>query len=210
MTDGAVLVCGLGALGQACLQRLVRFHVPIRCLDQQLPNWRDPELEAELARQLTLGDMRRPHVLEQAGVVSARAVLLLSSDSTVNIEAALQARLLNPQAEIVVRSSSSQADLGALLEERLPGVAVVDPVLLCAGAIASALRRNRFRPASKPMGKTSRSRSSAGWTGGCNDPCGPHSPGPATSQCWCHPAPSSPPPGATTNLPGGTDGDGCD
>lgn len=140
MAEAAVLVCGLGALGQACLQRLVRFNVPIRCLDRQQPNWRDPRLEAELAHQLTLGDMRLPHVLQRAGAETACAVLLLSSESTVNIEAALQVRLLNPGAEIVVRSSSRQSNLGALLEERLPGVAVVDPVLLCAGAIASALR----------------------------------------------------------------------
>jgi Trk K+ transport system NAD-binding subunit len=140
MAEGAVLVCGLGALGQACLQRLVSFHVPLRCLDLHQPNWRDPRLEAELGDQLTLGDMRLPHVLRRAGADTARAVLLLSSKSTVNFEAALQVRLLNPRAEIVVRSSSRQSGLGALLEERLPGVAVVDPVLLCAGAIASALR----------------------------------------------------------------------
>ena len=38
-----------------------------------------------------------------------------------------------PSADIVVRSSGQQASLGALLEERLPGVAVVDPLLLTAG-----------------------------------------------------------------------------
>ena len=140
MADAAVLVCGLGALGQACLQRLLSFRVPLRCLDLRAPSWRDPALEQALAPELILGDMRLPHVLQRAGVDQARAVLLLSSEGTVNVEAALQVRLLNPRAEIVVRSSSRQADLGALLEERLPGVAVVDPVLLCAGAITSALR----------------------------------------------------------------------
>ena len=140
MDEAAVLVCGLGALGQACLQRLISCKVPLRCLDRQPPLWRDPALEHALGGTLILGDMRLPHVLRQAGVADARAVLLLSSDGTVNVEAALQVRLLNPHAEIVVRSSSRQADLGALLEERLPGVAVVDPVLLCAGAITSALR----------------------------------------------------------------------
>jgi K+/H+ antiporter YhaU regulatory subunit KhtT len=73
-------------------------------------------------------------------VESARAVLLLGSESTENFEAALQVRLLNPRAQIVVRSSSRQANLAALLEERLPGMAVVDPLLLTAGAISEALR----------------------------------------------------------------------
>ena len=139
-SDGSVLVCGLGALGQACLQRLLAFNVPLRCLDLAEPSWRDPDLQRRLADRLLLGDMRRAHVLRAAGAEQARAVLLLSSESTVNIEAALQVRVLNPQAEIVVRSTSRQTSLGALLEERLPGIAVVDPLLLCAGAIASALR----------------------------------------------------------------------
>jgi hypothetical protein len=143
-SEAPVLVCGLGSLGQACLQRLLSFNLPLACVDRELPQWRDPSLDQRLRGCLTLGDMRLSPVLRQAGAPQARAVLLLSSESTVNLEAALQVRLLNPGAHIVVRSSSRQADLGALLEERLPGVAVVDPVLLCAEAISSALRPERI------------------------------------------------------------------
>jgi hypothetical protein len=64
--------------------------------------------------------MRLPHVLRAAGTEHARCVLLLSSLSTVNFEAALQVRLLNPRAQIAVRSSSQQAEFAALLEEKLP------------------------------------------------------------------------------------------
>ncbi|MBD2720353.1 NAD-binding protein [Synechococcus sp. FACHB-909] len=138
--EGSVLICGLGSLGQACLLRLLPFDVPLRCLDRERPDWRDPRLEERFGSTLVLGDMRLPHVLAQAGVASARAVLLLSTESTVNVEAALQVRLLNPTADLVVRSSGQLASLGALLEERLPGVAVVDPLLLTAGAITEALR----------------------------------------------------------------------
>jgi len=135
-----VLVCCLGSLGQACLERLLAFDVPLRCLDLQPPSWQSPEVEARLNPQLTLGDMRLSHVLQRAGAAEARAVLLLGSESNANFEAALQVRLLNASADIVVRSSSQQASLGALLEERLPGMAVVDPLLLTAGAISTALR----------------------------------------------------------------------
>jgi Trk K+ transport system NAD-binding subunit len=138
--EGPVLVCGLGALGQACLQRLLRFGVPLRCLDLEQPIWRDPSLQQQLDATLTVGDMRFPRVLEDASVQQCRAVLLLSSNSTANFEAALQVRLLNPSAEIVVRSTSQQASLGTLLEQRLPGIAVIDPILLCAGAVTTALR----------------------------------------------------------------------
>ncbi|MCP9928412.1 NAD-binding protein [Cyanobium sp. CH-040] len=143
MATPPVLVCGLGSLGQACLRRLSRFDVPLRILDLQRPSWADPELEQRLDPHLVLGDMRLPHVLRAAGAEEARSVLLLSSRSTVNFEAALQVRLLNPQARIVARSSSQQAEFAALLEEKLPGIAVLDPVLLTAEAITAALRPSR-------------------------------------------------------------------
>lgn len=149
-----VLVCGLGALGQACLERLLEFDIPLRCLDRNPPSWRDRNLEERLSGRLTLGDMRQPRLLEQAQVRECRSILLLSSDSTANFEAALQVRLLNPHAEIVVRSTSHQASLGALLEERLPGIAVVDPILLCAGAISTALQ-SADRPVSLEVDGTS-------------------------------------------------------
>lgn len=140
---GLVVVAGLGAMGQACLLRLLDFDVELRGLALERPGWRDPVLERRLDANLVIGDMRQPQRLREAGVEQASAVLLLSSTSTVNFEAALQVRLINPCAEIVVRSSSQQADFGTLLEQRLPGVAVVDPLLLTAGAIVAALRPGR-------------------------------------------------------------------
>ncbi|MCP9820533.1 NAD-binding protein [Synechococcus sp. Cruz-9H2] len=130
----------MGSLGKTCLLRLLPFEVPLRCIDLVPPVWSQSELCGVLEEGLTLGDMRRPEVLKRAEVSHARAVLLLSSRSSVNFEAALQVRLLNPAAEIVVRSSSQDASFGALLEQHLPGVAVVDPTLLTAGAVAQALR----------------------------------------------------------------------
>lgn len=144
MATPPVLVCGLGAMGQACLQRLSHFDVALRGLDLQRPSWRDPELARRLDPDLVVGDMRLPHILRAAGAEQARSVLLLSSLSTVNFEAALQVRLLNPRAQIVVRSSSQQADFAALLEKKLPGIAVVDPLLLTAEAITAALRPSRL------------------------------------------------------------------
>lgn len=140
LQEQPVLVCGLGAFGQAVLARLLPFGIPLRLLDLRLPDWRLPTLEETLGDQVVLGDMRRPRVLKQAGAEQARAVLLLGSDSTANFEAALQVRLLNPEAAIVVRSSSDLDHLGTLLEQRLPGLAVVDPVQLTAGALVQALR----------------------------------------------------------------------
>jgi Trk K+ transport system NAD-binding subunit len=137
--DGAVLICGLGALGQACLERLLPFDVPLAAVDLRQPKWRRAEL-GERIGLLVQGDMRHAQVLQKAGIRDCRSVLLLSADSQVNLEAALLVRLLNPDADVVVRSSSGEQAMGRLLEQRLPKVAVVDPIVLTAGAIASAVQ----------------------------------------------------------------------
>jgi Trk K+ transport system NAD-binding subunit len=135
-----VLVCGLGAFGQAVIGRLLPFGIPLRLLDRATPDWLMPDWAETLQPLLTLGDMRKPQALRLAGAVQARSVLLLSSDGGINVEAALQVRLLNAAAEIVIRSSGDLDDLGSLLEQRLPKLAVVNPQMLSAGALVQALR----------------------------------------------------------------------
>ncbi len=137
--DG-IVVCGLGGLGQACLSSLLAFKLQIRCIDREPPKWVDLAQGKRLVDVTLLGDMRNPEVLIEAGVASARAVLLLSQDSGVNLEAALQVRLLNPKAQLVVRSSGGSSSLERQLQDRLPGLAIVDPHLLTAGIFANALR----------------------------------------------------------------------
>jgi Trk K+ transport system NAD-binding subunit len=137
--SGLILVCGLGALGRACLRILLRFDVPLRGVDWQSPDWLVGDELSDLAQVVVIGDMRNPSVLLRAGVREARAVLVVTSDSGLNLEVALQARLLNPSARLVVRSSGGQG-LERHLRRRLPGLAMVDPQLLTAGVFANALR----------------------------------------------------------------------
>ena len=54
--------------------------------------------------QLTIGDMRSPQTLRLGLAGDARALLLLSHDSGVNLEVALQVRLLTPRAQLVLRT----------------------------------------------------------------------------------------------------------
>lgn len=134
-----VLLCGLGAFGQAVAARLLS-SIPLRGLDLHPPDWRTPQLQQALEPLLCLGDMRKPHVLRQAGVEAARAVLLLCSDSGTNLETALQVRLINETATIVVRSSADLDSLGSLLQQRLPDLVVVNPLQLSTGTLLQALR----------------------------------------------------------------------
>jgi len=141
-----ILVCGLGGLGRACLRSLLRFKVPIRCLDLQYPDWMVDDDQFKLERTMEIGDMRNPAALRRAGVEEARSVLLLASDSGVNLEAALQVRLLNPEARVVVRSNGGLR-LERHLRQRLPGLALVDPQLLTAGVFANALHTDGSKAA---------------------------------------------------------------
>ncbi|MFM7228198.1 MAG: NAD-binding protein [Cyanobacteriota bacterium] len=138
-TPATVLVCGLGGLGQSCLRSLMALRVPVSCLDLHPPRWDDAALTAALDPGVTVGDMRYPEVLQRAGVASARAVLLLTADAAINLEAALQVRRLNPTAQLVVRSLTRRR-LREQLEQRIPGLAFCDPHDLTAGVFANALR----------------------------------------------------------------------
>ena len=40
--EPTILVCGLGAFGQAVLTRLLPFDVALRVLDLRIPDWRTP------------------------------------------------------------------------------------------------------------------------------------------------------------------------
>ena len=137
--SGVILICGLGGLGQACLRTLIGFEAEIHCIDQRQPRWVDALLADQYGANLLIGDMRSPQVLRMGRAADARAVLLLSHDSAINLEAALQVRLLNPKAQLVVRTNSRR-NLERQLQQRLPGLATVDPSLLTAGVFANALR----------------------------------------------------------------------
>lgn len=143
-----IVVCGLGRLGLGCLRTLLQFNRTLRCLDQTPPPWRDGDGLAALADALVIGDMRDPEALMRAGGREARAVLLLSSDSGLNLEAALQVRLLNPSARVVVRSNGS-LDLERHLRERLPGLALVAEPTAATGARTGT--RSGFAAPRDPM-----------------------------------------------------------
>src|SRR5439155_3686 len=60
----------------------------------------DPRLQGA---RLVHGDCRQREVLEQAGLASARGVLILTSDDLVNISTVLMVRLVDPNVRVVVR-----------------------------------------------------------------------------------------------------------
>lgn len=134
------LICGLGSLGQYCLFHLGRFAVPgygiqIRGIDRAIPeDWEITHLGELLDGELILGDCRQEETLLKAGVQDCRAVLLVTQDESVNVEAAIAARRLNPHIRLVVRSSRPQ--LNRLLEQQLGNFVALEPTAMAAHAFA--------------------------------------------------------------------------
>jgi hypothetical protein len=70
-------------------------------------------VEGDLIRQEPIipvvhGDMTHAHTLREAGIDRAVVVMLLAGDDTLNLEAALLARELNPHVHVVLRMSSKR------------------------------------------------------------------------------------------------------
>ena len=128
------LVCGLGSLGQNCVANLKSFGVPVHAINSALPDqWEVPRLQDQIDR-LVIGDCRLEEVLEKAGIRHCRAVLLVTQDERVNLEAALTARVLNPRVRLVMRSDKQ--NLNELMGQQLQNFVAFEPTQLAAPAFA--------------------------------------------------------------------------
>jgi Trk K+ transport system NAD-binding subunit len=133
---GAVLVCGLGRLGQHCVATLRGFGVALHGIDARPRDvWEVAELPS-LLDSLTVGDCRLPETLQRAGIARCRAVLLVTSDERANIAAAFAVRSVAPGVRIVARSS--QRNLSALLAAHIHDFIALEPTQLAAPAFALA------------------------------------------------------------------------
>lgn len=101
-----------------------------------------------------VGDCRREEVLRSAGITQSRAILIVTSDESVNVECAIAARRLNPNIQIILRSS--RHSLNDLLARKLKNFVALDATELPAMTFALAglgddtvsvftIGRHRFR-----------------------------------------------------------------
>lgn len=102
MNSDHVIVCGFGHVGYRAADLLLRLHERVTVVYDNAPaDW--------LARVQTQGatciqgDARSDSVLQAAGIAQARAVLAVTDRDLVNLETAVDARRLNPQAAVVLR-----------------------------------------------------------------------------------------------------------
>ena len=136
------IICGLGNLGQQCVINLKKFdydpfEVHITAVDQRdIHTWEVDDLPNYLIVPPLVGDCCREDVLKAAGVETARAILIVTSNESTNVECALAARRLNPEIQIIMRSS--RHSLNALLGRQLGRFVALDATELPAMTFALA------------------------------------------------------------------------
>lgn len=113
---GHIIICGFGHLGYRVfkLLRLLGSKVAVITL-QAPPDW-ESEVKATGAF-FQIADARDDAVLARAGIATAAAIIVVTDDDLVNIAVALDARRLNPKANVVIRLFDQ--DLAPHVEESL-------------------------------------------------------------------------------------------
>jgi Trk K+ transport system NAD-binding subunit len=132
----AVIVCGLGTLGQDCATKLKEFGLTVTGIELRAGSDRTSLCGSPALEGVVTGDCRDEPILKEAGIASARAIVIVTHEDRVNIAAAFAARALNARIRIVVRSA--QENLNELLRVHLGDFVAFEPARLSADAFALA------------------------------------------------------------------------
>nr|WP_026184855.1 NAD-binding protein [Salinispora vitiensis] len=104
LTDrsGHVVVVGLGNIGMRVTAQLRDFGVEVVAIDKN-PDARGAELARQLGVPVVVGDASAEEILRAASVATSQALVVVSTDDGVNLRAALTARSLNDDVQVVLR-----------------------------------------------------------------------------------------------------------
>jgi voltage-gated potassium channel len=130
-----VVICGYGRMGRVVAEEMAGAGLPMVAIE------RDPAREAELREAdalYVIGSALEDRVLEQAGVRSARAIVVATASDADNVYITLSARTMNPGIRILARGESE----AGLQHLRMAGADVVVSAYQWAGVrlAASILR----------------------------------------------------------------------
>jgi Trk K+ transport system NAD-binding subunit len=96
--DAPVVILGGGRVGRAVAAALKERNVPYRIVEKNPGMVRDPE-------SYVLGNAADLHVLEQAGIREAVAVVVTTNDDATNIYLTIYVRRLRPEAQVISRAT---------------------------------------------------------------------------------------------------------
>ena len=131
-----IILCGLGRVGERVYALLAALGEQVVVVNDVTPLfWQ--EMEASTAATLILGDARNEKTLRQAGVGTARAILIVTGNDMTNVAIAVDARKLNPGIRIVMRLFDQ--DLAEHLEAALGIDQVISTSALAAPGFVAAI-----------------------------------------------------------------------
>ena len=133
------------------VQLLREKNIPVTVITASSTDEENVREVERVGATVILGDFRRQSVREQAQVGQARAILLATSNDTVNLEAALDMRHEAPQIPLIMRFESEK--IASRLESDFGIHAVFSPPRLAAADFANAALQDM-----PPVAQTSLSR----------------------------------------------------
>ncbi len=102
-----VVLCGLGHLGFRILEQLLERGEQVVAIERDPACRFLPQAKAT-GIPVLVQDMKEDQALLEAGVRSARAVIIASNDDMANLEVALDARRMNPAIRVLMRMFDQQ------------------------------------------------------------------------------------------------------
>lgn len=144
-----VVVCGLGTVGARVLEILAERGVAVVGVehDEDAPG---VQTAHRLRIPVVIGDSSNEETLRSAGVQRCQAMLAITNGDITNLESAMVARDLNPEARITMRMFDH--DLAQRVERRLGLGHSRSVSMLVAPAVAAAVA-NRRRQVTIPAGR---------------------------------------------------------
>jgi Trk K+ transport system NAD-binding subunit len=131
-----IVVVGLGNVGTRVVRRLTDLGIDAVAIDKT-PDARGSAIIAQLGVPFIVGDAAREETLRQAWLETARAVIIVSTDDVSNLQAALNARALQPGVPVVLRLFDG--DLADRIREKFDIGVSHSVSYLAAPAFAAAL-----------------------------------------------------------------------
>ena len=133
---GHCVVCGLGRFGLRVTERLCEAGHAVVVITRSDTRPDSKRSARAVGARIIEGDYRFADVLAQADVARARALLLVSSNDSANLETALDVRRIAPHVRLVLRSD--KGTLAERLEHDFGIAAVLSPPVLAAGHFVRA------------------------------------------------------------------------
>ncbi|WP_433298686.1 potassium channel family protein [Actinoplanes sp. CA-030573] len=99
---GHVVLVGLGNVGTRVLRQLTDLGISVVAIDRT-PEARGARVAEELGVPMIVGDASREETLRAASIDTCKALVVVSTDDAVNLQAALHARAARPDIRVVLR-----------------------------------------------------------------------------------------------------------